>query len=62
MADTLLEHVSGALADAGDTATVRELLAALLARGNGAAFQRHAYQQSHQLPQMVQSATAATMS
>lgn len=61
VADTLLGHVSGALAEAGDTATVRELLAALLARGNGAAFQRNAYQQSQDLPQVVQSATAATM-
>jgi carboxylate-amine ligase len=61
VADALLEHVSDALAEAGDTATVRELLAALLARGNGAAFQRNAYRQSHDLPQVVQSAIAATM-
>ena len=61
VADALLGYVSDALAEAGDTATVRELLAALLARGNGAAFQRNAYQQSQDLPQVVQSATAATM-
>jgi glutamate---cysteine ligase / carboxylate-amine ligase len=61
VADTLLGHVSGALAEAGDTTTVRELLAALLARGNGAAFQRNAYRQSQDLPQVVQSAIAATM-
>jgi glutamate---cysteine ligase / carboxylate-amine ligase len=61
VADTLLGHVRGALAEAGDTATVRELLAALLARGNGAAFQRNAYQQSQDLRQVVQSATVATM-
>jgi glutamate---cysteine ligase / carboxylate-amine ligase len=60
VADTLLEHVSDALAETGDTATVRELLAALLARGNGAAFQRSAYRQSQHLPQVIQSATAAT--
>jgi carboxylate-amine ligase len=61
VADTLLGHVSDALAEAGDTATVRELLAALLARGNGAAFQRNAYRQSQDLHQVVQSAIAATM-
>jgi glutamate---cysteine ligase / carboxylate-amine ligase len=60
--ETLVGHVSGALDDAGDTATVRELLAALLARGNGTAFQRNAYEQSQHLPQVVQDATAATMS
>jgi hypothetical protein len=53
--------VSDALAEAGDTATVRELLAALLARGNGAAFQRNAFRQSQDLPQVVQSAIAASM-
>jgi carboxylate-amine ligase len=62
VADTLLAHVGDALAETGDTATVRELLAAILARGNGAAFQRHAYQHSQDLPQVIQSATAATMS
>jgi glutamate---cysteine ligase / carboxylate-amine ligase len=61
VADALLGHVSDALAEAGDTATVRELLAALLARGNGAAFQRNAYQHSQDLPQVVQSATAVTV-
>ena len=61
MADTLLGHVSDALAEAGDTATVRELLAALLARGNGAAFQRNTYRQSQDLSQVIQSATTATM-
>ena len=59
--ETLVGHVSGALDDAGETATVRELLAALLARGNGAAFQRNAYQQNQDLPLVVQRATAATM-
>src|SRR5438093_1021570 len=61
VADTLLGHVSDALAEAGDTATVRELLAALLARGNGAAFQRNTYRQSQDLSQVIQSATTATM-
>jgi hypothetical protein len=45
----------------GGAATVRELLAALLARGNGAAFQRNAYRQSQNLPQVVRSAIAATI-
>jgi carboxylate-amine ligase len=61
VAETLLGHVGDALAEAGDTATVRELLAALLARGNGAAFQRNAYRQGQDLPQVVRSAITATM-
>jgi carboxylate-amine ligase len=61
VADTLLGHVRGALAETGDTATVRELLAALLARGNGAAFQRNTYQQNQDLSQVIQSAIAATI-
>jgi carboxylate-amine ligase len=39
-ATALFEHVEDALDEAGDTGTVRELLDAVLARGNGAAFQR----------------------
>ncbi|HVT66882.1 MAG TPA: glutamate--cysteine ligase [Trebonia sp.] len=38
----LLEHVRDALDEAGDTDAVTELTGALLARGNGAAFQRRA--------------------
>jgi glutamate---cysteine ligase / carboxylate-amine ligase len=57
----LLEHVSDALADAGDTGTVTDLLAAVLRRGNGAAFQRSAYHRSGRLPDVVTSAAAATM-
>jgi len=56
----LLAHCRDALADAGDTDVVRELLAALLARGNGAAFQRAAYRQSGRLADVVNSAVAAT--
>jgi glutamate---cysteine ligase / carboxylate-amine ligase len=41
-ARALFDHVRDALDEAGDTDTVRELLGALLARGNGAAFQRRA--------------------
>jgi glutamate---cysteine ligase / carboxylate-amine ligase len=61
VAETLLGHVSDALAETGDTATVRELLAAVLARGNGATFQRNAYRQSQHLPQVIQGAIAATV-
>jgi gamma-glutamyl:cysteine ligase YbdK (ATP-grasp superfamily) len=43
VANALLEHVRDALDQAGDTGTVTELLAAVLARGNGAAFQRGAH-------------------
>jgi carboxylate-amine ligase len=56
----LLEHVSDALADAGETSTVTDLLAAVLARGNGASFQRHTYRRSGHLPDIVTRATEAT--
>ena len=56
----LLEHVSDALADAGETGTVTDLLAAVMARGNGAAFQRNAYRRSGHLADVVSSAAAAT--
>jgi carboxylate-amine ligase len=39
-ANALFDHVRDALDEAGDTITVRELLDGVLARGNGAAFQR----------------------
>jgi glutamate---cysteine ligase / carboxylate-amine ligase len=58
----LLEHVSDALADAGETGTVTDLLAAVMARGNGAAFQRNAYRRSGHLADVVSSAVAATTS
>ena len=57
----LLEHISDALADAGDADTVTDLLAAVLQRGNGAAFQRSAYRRSGRLPEVVSSAAAATV-
>jgi carboxylate-amine ligase len=57
----LLDHVRDALADAGDTDTVTDLLSAVLRRGNGAAFQRDAYRRSGSLPEMVSSAAAATV-
>jgi glutamate---cysteine ligase / carboxylate-amine ligase len=49
----LVDHCRDALADAGDAGAVAELLAALLARGNGASFQREAYHQSGHLPEMI---------
>jgi glutamate---cysteine ligase / carboxylate-amine ligase len=39
---TLLEHVRDALDETGDADAVTELLGAVLARGNGATFQRSA--------------------
>jgi glutamate---cysteine ligase / carboxylate-amine ligase len=56
----LLEHVSDALADAAETDTVADLLAAVLARGNGAVFQRTIYRRSSHLPEIITGAAAAT--
>ena len=56
----LLDHVGEALADAGDADTAAGLLAAVLARGNGAAFQRRAYERAGHLRDVVASAVAAT--
>lgn len=58
----LLEHVGDALADAGDTETVTDLLSAVLNRGNGAAFQRSAYRRSGRLSDVVNSAAEVTAS
>jgi carboxylate-amine ligase len=60
VANMLLEHVGDALADAGDAGTAAGLLAAVLARGNGAAFQRRAYERAGHLRDVVASAVAAT--
>jgi YbdK family carboxylate-amine ligase len=60
VANLLLEHVGDALADAGETDTVADLLAAVVARGNGAAFQRNAYRRCGHLPGVVSGAAAAT--
>jgi glutamate---cysteine ligase / carboxylate-amine ligase len=59
VANVLLEHVRDSLEHAGDAATVTELLAAVLARGNGSTFQRQAYLDGS-LPLMVDSAAAVT--
>jgi glutamate---cysteine ligase / carboxylate-amine ligase len=59
VANALLEHVRDALDQAGDTSTVTELLAAVLARGNGAAFQRSAHHDGD-LGRMIDSAATET--
>ena len=57
--NALLEHVRDALDEAGDTSIVTELLAAVLARGTGAAFQRRAHR-GGSLSSMIDSAATAT--
>jgi carboxylate-amine ligase len=59
VAKALLEHVRDALGEAGDTSTVTELLGAVLARGNGATFQRDAYRDGN-LSGMIEGAVAVT--
>jgi YbdK family carboxylate-amine ligase len=59
VAKALLEHVRDALDQAGDTSTVTELLAAVLARGNGSAFQRNAHRNGN-LSRMIDNAATAT--
>ncbi len=56
----LLDHCRDAIAEAGEADTVTELLTALLARGNGAAFQRAAYRQSGRLSDVISSAVHVT--
>jgi carboxylate-amine ligase len=58
----LAEHCREALADAGDAGAVAELLAGLLARGNGAAFQREEFRRSGRLPEMIDHAARVTAS
>jgi carboxylate-amine ligase len=60
VANLLLEHVRDAVAEAGETDTVTDLIAAIMDRGNGAAFQRNAYRRSGHLTGVVTSAVAAT--
>jgi glutamate---cysteine ligase / carboxylate-amine ligase len=56
----LLDHCRNSLADAGDADAAAELLSALLARGNGAAFQRDVYRRSGRLPDVIGDAVAVT--
>ena len=60
VAGLLLDHCRDALADAEDMDIVTELLAALLARGNGAAFQRAVHRRSGSLPEVIRRAVAVT--
>jgi len=60
VANSLLEHVYDALSDAGDADAVAELLAAVLERGNGAAFQRGAYDKTRDMRSVVTGAAALT--
>jgi carboxylate-amine ligase len=59
VAGTFLQHVRDSLDAAGDTATVTELLDAVLTRGNGAAFQRRAFRDGN-LAALVGQAAAVT--
>jgi carboxylate-amine ligase len=56
----LLDHCRDALSDTGDADTVAAPLTDLLARGNGASFQRSAYRQSGRLPEVINDAVAVT--
>jgi carboxylate-amine ligase len=56
----LLDHCRDALSDTGDADTVAGLLTDLLARGNGASFQRSAYRRSGRLPEVISSAVEVT--
>ena len=56
----LLDHCRDTLAEAGESDTVAELLTALLARSNGAAFQRAAYRRTGRLSEMISSAVHVT--
>jgi hypothetical protein len=60
IANLLLDHVRDALDEAEDAGTVRELLAGVMARGNGAIFQRNAHRGPSGLSQVVSSAAEAT--
>jgi carboxylate-amine ligase len=61
IAKALLDHVRDALDEAGDTAAASDLLADVLNRGNGAAFQRGAYGGDRSMAEMIDSAAAATI-
>jgi carboxylate-amine ligase len=56
----LAGHCRDALADAGDAGDAAELLSALLARGNGAAFQRDAHRRTGRLPDVIGRAATVT--
>ncbi len=56
----LLDHVTPALAEAGDFVTVRELLRAVLRRGTGSRFQRAVFARTGHLTDVVADAVART--
>ncbi len=56
----LLDHVTPALADAGDLDTVRELLRAVLRRGTGSQIQRAVFARAGRLEDVVADAVART--
>ncbi len=56
----LIEHVRDALADAGDTRLVTDLLDAVLHRGNGATAQRSEYQRRGRLVDIITAAITTT--
>ena len=60
VANALLEHVRDALDEAGEANAVTELLGVVLARGNGAAFQRSACRDGS-LATVIESAAAITV-
>ena len=60
VANMLFDHCRKALAEAGEADAVAELLTALLTRGNGAAFQRAAYQKSGRLSDVISSVVNVT--
>lgn len=59
--ETLLEHVTPALTDAGELATVRGMLDALVDRGTGADQQRRIFRQYNRLSDVVAHAIARTI-
>ena len=56
----LVEHIRDALADAGDTRLVTDLLYTVLYRGNGAAAQRSEYQRRGRLMDVITAAATTT--
>jgi carboxylate-amine ligase len=60
VASTLLGHVRDSLDETGDTGAVTDMLATVLARGNGSAFQRGNYHDGN-LAAMVDKAAAVTI-
>ena len=58
--EALLDHVTPALADAGELDTVRELLRAVLRRGTGSRVQRAVFARAGRLEDVVADAVART--